>query len=225
MHSASDVHRFFPVEACLFDMDGTLIDSTPLVERIWRAWARRHGLDEELVASTCHGRQSRQTMETLAPHLNIAHEVAQMLKQELQADEGFGPIAGVHAFLRAIADEKWAIVTSAQGELARKRLQMCGITPPQVFVAAEDTPKSKPAPDGFLHAAKRLGADPARCLVFEDSLAGLAAGRAAGMLTLQIAATSPPVCAGSPLRVRDYDALSVTHEPQGLCIRAALLSP
>lgn len=215
-------HTFSAIDACLFDMDGTLIDSTPLVERIWTAWATRHGLDANKVLSICHGRQSHSTMRTLAPHLNIAHEVAQMLKQELAATDGFGPIAGVHEFLASVPTARWAIVTSAQRSLAEKRLQVCNIDIPAVFVAGEDTPKSKPYPDGFLLAAKALNVEPSRCLVFEDSLAGLEAGRRAGMHTLQIGAAHPPASAESPYRVTDYRSLSLSTSDGNIRVHAAL---
>lgn len=73
----------------------------------------------------------------------------------------------------------WAVVTSADLRLATARLGAAGIVAP-LLVTVEDVAAGKPDPEGFLLAARRLGVEPARCLVVEDSEPGLAAGRAAG---------------------------------------------
>jgi HAD superfamily hydrolase (TIGR01509 family) len=76
----------------------------------------------------------------------------------------------------------WAVVTSADRRLAKARLRVAGIEAP-VLVTADDVANGKPDPEGYLLAARRLGVEPSRCLVVEDSEPGLAAGRAAGAMT------------------------------------------
>jgi HAD superfamily hydrolase (TIGR01509 family) len=78
-------------------------------------------------------------------------------------------------------DPPWAVVTSADVRLARARLGAAGIPDPPLLVSVEDVRVGKPDPEGFLIAAARLGAAPARCLVVEDAEPGVKAGRAAGM--------------------------------------------
>lgn len=220
-----NAHTFAPLDACLFDMDGTLVDTTPLVERVWTQWAERHSIDPAKVLDICHGRQAVTTMQALAPNIDLAAETQAMLQEELHATTGVTPIVGVHDFLAQLKGRPWAIVTSAAGALARKRLELCGLPIPPVLITADDTARGKPDPMGFLAGAERLGVPPARCLVFEDSLAGLQAGRRAGAQTVQICQAKPPVDPKSPVRVQDYRALRVEARPEGFAVVAEPLCP
>ncbi|HZD09549.1 MAG TPA: HAD family hydrolase, partial [Candidatus Limnocylindrales bacterium] len=74
----------FFAKAILFDMDGVLMDSTPSVERVWRAWAAQHGLDPERVASLAHGRRSIETIRALAPELDAEKE--NVLVEQMEID-------------------------------------------------------------------------------------------------------------------------------------------
>ena len=220
-----NAHTFAPLDACLFDMDGTLVDTTPLVERVWTQWAERHNIDPAKVLDICHGRQAVTTMQALAPHIDLAAETQAMLQEELHATTGVTPIVGVHDFLAQLEGRPWAIVTSAAGALARKRLELCGIPLPPVLITADDTARGKPDPMGFVAGAERLGVPPARCLVFEDSLAGLQAGRRAGAQTVQICQAKPPADRDSPVRVQDYRALRVEARSGGFAVVADPLCP
>ena len=84
--------------------------------------------------------------------------------------------------------DRWAVVTSATRRLAEARLGEAGIRP-KTLVTADDITRGKPDPEPFLLAARQLGVDPARCVVFEDAPAGLQAGRAAGMTTVALTTT------------------------------------
>ncbi|GAA4873189.1 HAD-IA family hydrolase [Serinicoccus chungangensis] len=92
--------------------------------------------------------------------------------------------------LRALGDRA-AVVTSADQALASARLRAAGLPEPAVLVCADDVARGKPDPEPYLEAAARLGVDPARCLVVEDSAAGLRSGRAAGAATLALLTTTP----------------------------------
>jgi len=91
------------------------------------------------------------------------------------------PTPGAHQLVATLErlGLPWAVVTSADTRLATARLGQTGINPP-LLVTVDDVTVGKPDPQGYLIAARRLGVDPARCLVVEDSDAGVAAGRAAG---------------------------------------------
>ena len=176
--------------AFLFDMDGTLLSSIAAAERVWGAWACRHGLDVEAFLPTIHGVRAEDTIrrQNLAG-INLEEEVRWVERSEIDDVEGVEAIDGIVDFLNRLPDNRWAIVTSATKELAWRRLKAAGITPPATFVTAEDVTRGKPAPDGFLLAAERLGFKATDCLVFEDAPAGIAAGVAAGADVLVITAT------------------------------------
>ncbi|MDQ0726149.1 HAD-IA family hydrolase [Microbacterium sp. W4I20] len=170
--------------AALLDMDGTLVDSTAVVERLWLAWAEPHGLDPQTVLSVVHGRQGHQSMAIMLPERDHAINLSEndtMLATETDDTEGVIEIAGAAAFLGSLLPHPHAIVTSANVPLMTARMMAAGLTVPAVAVTAESVSASKPDPEGFLLGAELLGIAPSDCLVFEDSGAGIQAGLAAGM--------------------------------------------
>ncbi|QGV80854.1 HAD-IA family hydrolase [Streptomyces ficellus] len=175
--------------ALLLDMDGTLVNSDAVVERCWRRWAVRHGLDPEEALKVVHGRQGYATMAVLLPDRPMEQNHADnrsMLAEETADLDGVVPIGGAPAFMDAVAALPHALVTSADEALARARMGAAGLRMPDVRVTAERVGASKPDPEGFLKGAAELGFDPAECVVFEDSEAGIQAGRAAGMRVLGV---------------------------------------
>jgi sugar-phosphatase len=175
--------------AVLLDMDGTLVDSTAVVERLWLAWAEPHGIDRETVLRTVHGRQGHQSMAIMLPERDHAinlHENDVMLANEADDVDGVIEIPGARAFLDALRPFPHAIVTSANVPLMTARMHAAGLDVPERRVTAEDVSASKPDPEGFLRAAELLGIDPADCVVFEDSGAGIQAGLAAGMRVIGV---------------------------------------
>ena len=94
--------------------------------------------------------------------------------------------------LRAFGPDRIAVVTSCTGDLARARLAAAGLEPPAVLVTADRLRRGKPDPEGYLLAARELGADPAGCVVLEDAPAGIEAGRAAGMRVVGVLTTHAP---------------------------------
>ncbi|MFE9247778.1 HAD-IA family hydrolase [Streptomyces sp. NPDC007088] len=170
--------------AVLLDMDGTLVNSDAVVERCWRRWALRQGLDADEVLRVVHGRQGYATMAALLPERPMEENLADnrlMLAEEIADTDGVVEIAGAGVFLAGLAGVPHALVTSANVTLARTRMEAAGLPMPGVRVTAEDVGASKPDPEGFLKGAAALGVAPADCVVFEDSEAGIEAGRAAGM--------------------------------------------
>lgn len=176
-------------EAILFDMDGTLVDSTICVESTWRAWAMRHDLDIEKLLQVAHGRQNQETIRLVAPHLETAEEIAFLVRAEEECQDGIVAVPGAREFLEMLPVERWAVVTSAWKKLAKIRLACAGLPSPATLITADEVKRSKPHPDGYLAAAARLGIEPAQCLVFEDAPAGVEAGIAAGMNVVGIETT------------------------------------
>jgi HAD superfamily hydrolase (TIGR01509 family) len=194
------------VVAVLLDMDGTLVDSDAAVERAWTLWAAEHGVDPAAALRIAHGAPAATTVRRLLPHLGdeaIAVSAARQLAPQYDDLVDVRPLAGAHDLL-AVLDHlglPWAVVTSADARLAEARLGAAGIVPP-VLVTADDVPRGKPDPDPFLAGAAALGVEPVRCLVVEDSAAGLAAGSAAGMRTAALRGLD------GDLRIRDLAHLA-----------------
>jgi mannitol-1-/sugar-/sorbitol-6-phosphatase len=176
-------------EALLFDLDGVLVDSRAVVERTWRHWAQRHDLDPTDLLRVAHGRRTRETLQAVAPHLNLASEVAWLDAAELADVDGLVAVEGALRLLSALPGSAWGVVTSGGRTLAQRRLEAAGIPIPRVLVTSEDVALGKPAPDGYQLAAKRLGCEPESCLVFEDAPPGVAAGRAAGARVVALTTT------------------------------------
>ena len=171
-------------------MDGTLLSSIAAAERVWGAWAERHGLDVATFLPTIHGVRAEDTIRRQKIEgIDIDAEVKWVERSELDDVEGVHAIDGIVDFLNALPEDKWAIVTSATLELATKRLKAAGIHLPKNIVTAEDVTRGKPAPDCFLLAAERLGVKASDCLIFEDAPAGIAAAEAAGADVMVITAT------------------------------------
>jgi sugar-phosphatase len=203
--------------AFLFDMDGTVTNSIAATERVWTAWARRHGLDVETFLPTIHGVRAEETIRRQnLPDIDLAHEVAAVLAGEIADIEDVVPIPGAEAFLRALPPQHWAVVTSAQRDLAMSRLNAAGLPIPAVLVTAEDVSRGKPAPDGYALAARRLGVPADACLVFEDAPAGIAAGEAAGAEVIVITAAHRHPFETAHTAIADYSNLRVLVEADGL---------
>ncbi|MFD0056369.1 HAD-IA family hydrolase [Streptomyces sp. NPDC015140] len=173
-----------PARALLLDMDGTLVNSDAAVERVWRRWADRNGLDGDEVMKVVHGRQGYASMALLLPDRPMEQnhaDNARMLAEETADTEGVVAIPGAPDFLASLRGLPHALVTSADVALSTARMAAAGLTQPDVRVTAESVGASKPDPEGFLKGAAELGIAPADCVAFEDSGAGIAAARAAGM--------------------------------------------
>ncbi|MFF8318518.1 HAD-IA family hydrolase [Streptomyces bobili] len=195
--------------ALLLDMDGTLVNSDAVVERVWRRWADRHGLDGDDVMKVVHGRQGYASMAVLLPHRPMEQNLAdnaRMLAEESADLDGVVPVPGAPAFLASLRDVPHALVTSADAPLSTARMAAAGLALPEIRVTAESVGASKPDPEGFLKGAAELGMAPADCVVFEDSGVGIAAGRAAGMRVVGVgpraAAHRPDVVVGDLTAVR-----------------------
>ncbi|SMG15733.1 HAD-IA family hydrolase [Agreia pratensis] len=199
--------------AVLFDMDGTLVDSTAVVEQVWRAFASENGMDAQAIIATGHGVRAEDTMRRHGPvGFDVATGADRLFDLELAAVDGIVPVPGARAFVESLPTASIALVTSARRALALRRLEIADVPTPGVVVTAADVEHGKPAPDCYLLAARLLGVDPADAIVFEDAEAGIAAGLAAGMRTVVVGSHESETTRGLP-RIRNYRDVSVTlHE-------------
>ncbi|MGW5282033.1 HAD family hydrolase [Streptomyces collinus] len=209
--------------ALLFDNDGTLVSSLASVERCWTRWAREYGITaEEFGRVELHGRTAVEIVGDLLPARLVPEAVARVEQLEVEdvPHGGVRLLPGTRDFLDSLPADRWAVVTSATGRLAEARLGAVGITP-KILVSADDVTRGKPDPEPYLLAARQLGVDPARCVVFEDAPAGLRAGRAAGMTTVALATTHRAHEMDADLVVENLSALSalVTHRGLEISVR------
>lgn len=175
----------------MFDLDGTLIDSTPAVVRAWSTWAAEHGLTAADIAGN-HGVPSAGVVRAVLPLDRHEAAIERINELEIADVGGIVVLPGAAEALRSLRTAKSAIATSCTVPLARARIGAARLVPPSVLVTADDVEHGKPAPDPFLEAARRLGADPGCCLVVEDAPKGLQAAQAAGCYTLAVITTTDP---------------------------------
>ena len=205
--------------AVLLDLDGVLVDSTAGVERRWRAFAVAHGLDPVAVLAVMHGRRAVDTIRELAPSLPAEELAAALLRQEVQEVGEDRALPGAAALLAALPAGRVAIVTSCDLALATARLAATGLPRPAVLVTAEDVPAGKPDPTGYLTGARRLGADPAACVVVEDAPAGVAAAGNAGMRCIAVTTTHlPDRLTAATTVTTGVDRIAVSAAPDGLTL-------
>jgi sugar-phosphatase len=205
--------------AVLFDMDGTLVDSTAIVEQVWGELAARYGLDIAEILRTSHGVQAGDTVRRFAPAgTDVVALTAELGAMERVRTEGIVALPGAAELLRSLPADAVALVTSADRILADIRMGAAGLAMPVTAVTAELVTRGKPHPEGYLRAAELLGVDPADALVFEDAPAGIAAGLAAGIRTVAIGPNTGELPDGV-LHIDDYSAVSVTTEVDGDGVR------
>ncbi len=175
------------VQAFLFDMDGTLIDSIAVVDRVLRDFSAKYGLDAEVVRARAHGRPLIDNMIHFLGEGELAQKEAELFTQiELNTLDGVVALPGAAEILSALPDGAWALVTSAGRELALRRMQAVGLPLPSTLITADDVNQGKPHPEPYLLAAQRLGVPIENCLVLEDAPAGIQAGLASGAAVLVV---------------------------------------
>ena len=193
-----EVHSF---AALLFDMDGTIIDSTEAIVKYWMQMGKEIGVPGGTILETSHGRRSIDVLGILAPEKANWDFVC---KAEGQVPINYGQdaveILGSRSLLEKLeaAAVPWAIVTSGTRPLVTGWLDVMKLAHPKYLVTAEEVKNGKPDPACYRLGAKRVGfndgsgrvqgeaeggktIDPSQVLVLEDAPAGVRAGKAAGI--------------------------------------------
>jgi beta-phosphoglucomutase len=204
----------------IFDMDGTLVDNTPYHFKSWQAFYKKHELGEleqSTYKTSISGVPIIETLRGLFPDANEATLKGYLNEKETYYREIYAPflrpINGLENFLSELkaAGVKMAMASSATMEDINFILNKIPIRDDfEAIIDGSRVTKGKPNPQIFLKAAEELNADPANCVVFEDSLAGIKAANAAGMKVVGIttghaAAQLQP----SNLVIDDYSTLTV----------------
>jgi sugar-phosphatase len=205
-------------EAVIFDLDGTLIDSTPAVNRAWNAWASEYGLAPTEVGRH-HGVPSAAVVRAVMPEDRYEAAVKRIAELELADVHDIVVLPGATDALASLVDAKNAIATSCTVPLAHARITAAHMEPPTVIVTADDVANGKPHPEPFLEAARRLGVDPSRCLVVEDAPKGLEAAQAAGCFTLAVVTTTPREALEADAIVTDLSEVRFDVNSEGIRVR------
>ena len=202
-----------PFKACLFDLDGTLVDSSPAVNRSWFSLFRRHNLDPFTMIHQIHGRPAHESIRDLLSFESddvIQQEIDWLQHMESTDVEGVVAIDGAVDFLKALdaLGAPWAIVTSGTIPVATARAKAAGIPINNRLITANDITRGKPHPEPFLKGADLLGVEPSDCIVFEDAAAGITAGLAAGAMVIGVTATETSSTRDGVPTIYSYDELA-----------------
>jgi sugar-phosphatase len=168
----------------LFDLDGTLVDSKPAVERAWIKLAQEAQIPLEKMVGL-HGIPAEQSLRMLLGDRSeeeIKSWVDRIEFLESSDTTGVVPIPGAKNLLNELNERNipWTIVTSCTIPLAISRVTAAGIEMPDHSVTFNDVKLGKPHPEPFILGAKRIGLDPSQCWVIEDAPAGVKSGKSAG---------------------------------------------
>jgi phosphonate degradation associated HDIG domain protein len=209
-----------PVRALLFDLDGTLINTEMHTDAAVPAVMARYGHPGVTLPHTeTHGRTWTHVAETLRARTGItvpaAELAAAMLEYWNSSVTQVQPIPGSPQALRAAraAGLKLAVVSSSPRSVIDRFVAGLGVAdciPPEARIGADAVRVGKPDPECFLIAARALGVAPAEALVFEDSVAGLTAARAAGMRSMFVTSVAVDIPSNTALATAsftDYESL------------------
>ena len=192
----------------LFDLDGTLVDSLPVVERSWCTWADRFGIPHDEVLNFIHGKQAITSLRHFLPGRSeeeIQAEFRYLEAVEAQDTDGITALPGAVALLTQLdsAGIPWAIVTSGSVPVAHARHRAGGL-------------HGKPAPDAYLLGAELLGLAPQACAVVEDAPAGLLSGLSAGCRTIAVnVPADAPRLDEADFVLTSLEELEIVRQPDG----------
>ncbi|WFD08537.1 hypothetical protein MVES1_003913 [Malassezia vespertilionis] len=204
------------VDVILFDMDGTLIDSTPAVNATWVEFAHEFDLDLDDVLHNAHGKRTVENITHYIPSLTeeqvqsavvrfetrvleIAEENLRTSKETGVASGTIVPMPGAKQLLSELdagsaanphRRQGWAIVTSSTRAYAKRAFSMAEVGPiPHVFITSDDCTHGKPDPEPYLKGAERSNAAIATCIVVEDAPPGVLSGKRGGARVLGLETT------------------------------------
>ncbi|MGF1908261.1 HAD-IA family hydrolase [Vibrio kasasachensis] len=206
----------------IFDVDATLVDTEMVIENIWRAWAKRVDIDFTLVQPHVHGRKIEETLRCVDEHFANHEQLLTVQSIAVEEMKKASAIPGAQQFVAKIANGAWGIATSGPRHVASTSLKAAGFSLPSVMICAEDVGKGKPDPEPFLAAVDALKVPAKKCVVFEDSPAGIKSAKAAGCYTIALMTShKADELADADLIIDGFEALvlSIVDDTYTLTIR------
>jgi HAD superfamily hydrolase (TIGR01509 family) len=192
-HIRADARGRRQTNAVIFDLDGTLVDSEPLSAVAWRRVLAVHGSVSDADITAAQGLRFAESYARFAhavplPPLDVIwSDYSQLLYASYDAElVSFGDAVATARQLQ-VDGVPLALATSSQRERLERTLTAADLEGLfAVTVAGDEVARGKPAPDGYLAAARLLGVHPADCVAIEDSQAGIDAAKAAGIPVLAV---------------------------------------
>ncbi|MBU2704975.1 HAD-IA family hydrolase [Zooshikella marina] len=173
-------------EYFLFDLDGTLIDTTRIVEKVWEKWCQNVDINYHHIKECCHGVRGKDIIRQFFPEADVYKELKWLEDKEIELSPLANEIFGAKHFLLSLPPMNWGIVTSSTNKVAISKLKACNLPIPRLLISSEDCKRGKPHPEPYLNALKILNIHPSNCLVFEDSDAGIESAYNAGCKVIKV---------------------------------------
>lgn len=223
-------------DGLLFDMDGTIIESTPAVVKHWTTIGNEIGVEPEVILETSHGRRTIDVLRILHPEKANWEYIQYMegLLPERYGDDA-EEVPGARSLLQHLIanNSPWAIVTSGSIPLVTGWLRVLDLPRPEHLVTAESVEHGKPDPACYRLGREKLGlaGDDKQILVLEDAPAGIKAGKAAGCKVIGLVTShtvEQVLAAGPDWIVRDLSTVRLVSAEGGkvtLEFRDALVKP
>ena len=198
--------------ALILDMDGVIVDSNPVHREVWAAYNRRFSIEtDEAMQQRMYGRRNDDIVrDFFGDHLTLDEVRAHGAAKERLFRETIGPVLNealvprLREFLERHRHQPLGIATNAEPENVAFLLDNARLRPYfRAVVDGHQVARPKPHPDIYLRAAELLGTPPQHCVVFEDSLTGIEAARAAGMAVVGVGTTHDAL-PGVDLEIRDF---------------------
>jgi HAD superfamily hydrolase (TIGR01509 family) len=206
--------------AVLFDMDGVVIQSKPVIENAWRKVAKSHGreISDQEMHELVHGRPGSYTVDALFPGLSAAEkQKVRSLVDSIEERSPCASIGGVEDLIKGLISHGvvFGLVTSGWPARIEFVLQSLGLTERfSVVVSRDDVRRGKPDPEPYLLAASRLGLPASKAIVCEDSVSGVQAAVSAGAYCVGIG-SDELVKSGARTVIRDFSGISLQPTSPG----------
>jgi len=196
-------------DGLLFDLDGTLVDSSKAIDRAWSAFALKYQFKADDILPLVQGKPAHESISALRPTASkkdIEQDTKWLEKMEANDTEGVIALPGAVELLKTLNKHTvpWAIVTSGTLPVATARIRTANLPFPNILVTPEQVNRGKPNPEPYALAAAKLGLNIKNCVVFEDAPAGIESGRRAGAKTIGI--------------LTQFSALELSDKNVDLCI-------